>query len=304
MSGSFLWKINGPEDFEKVSAFLNFSRTQVFFNLIHVSKDLENISKRFRRYRKELILFCQCSYIATLRNSIFSSTNSHSLTEEMQITTMLLLALSFILFLNPFVFSTPTPHFSHHPRLTNASDQHALLAFKSAITYDPYQSLATWKPNVSFCHWTGIICSRRRKRVVSLNVTSMGLQGTISPLLANLSFLTILSLLNNSFHGPIPYQLGTLFRLKMLRLSRNQLQGSIPPTLSSCHSLRNLTLSFNNLTGFIPPQLCVLPNLVFMSFWSNNLMGTIPNCLGNISTLQYLYLGYNTLAVFPPNWVC
>eukprot|EP00253_Pinus_taeda_P028399 PITA_28399 len=217
----------------------------------------------------------------------------------MQITRMLLLAtLSFILFLNPpFVFSTPIAHFPHHPpHLTNASDQHALLAFKSAITYDPFQSLAaTWKPNVSFCEWTGIICSRHRQRVVSLNVSHMGLQGTISPLLANLSFLRVLSLRNNSFHGKIPYQLGTLSRLKMLRLSQNQLQGSIPPTLGSCCSLRNLTLSYNNLTGNIPPQLCVLPNLVSINFWENNLMGTIPNCLGNISSLRYLDLSTNNL---------
>eukprot|EP00253_Pinus_taeda_P020780 PITA_20780 len=203
-----------------------------------------------------------------------------------------------ILFLNPpLVFSTPIAHFPHRPpRLTNASDQHALLEFKSAITYDPFQSLAaTWKPNVSFCEWTGITCSRRRQRVVSLNVSGMALQGTISPLLANLSFLRVLSLRNNSFHGQIPYQLGTLSRLKMLRLSYNQLQGSIPPTLGSCRSLRNLTLSFNNLTGNIPPQLCLLPNLVFMTLGNNNLTGTIPHCLGNISSLQYLQLNYNNL---------
>eukprot|EP00253_Pinus_taeda_P012067 PITA_12067 len=216
----------------------------------------------------------------------------------MQITIMLLLAtLSFILFLNPFAFSTPIAHFPHHPpRLTNASDQHALLAFKSAITYDPYQSLTTsWMSNVSFCQWRGIICSRRRQRVVSLNVSHMGLQGTISPLLANLSFLRVLSLMNNSFHGNIPYQLGTLFRLKMLRLSKNQLQGSIPPTLANCSSLRNLTLSLNNLTGNIPPQLCLLPNLITMALGENNLTGTIPHCLGNISSLHYLYLLSNNL---------
>eukprot|EP00253_Pinus_taeda_P022195 PITA_22195 len=203
-----------------------------------------------------------------------------------------------ILFLNPpFVFSTPIAHFPHHPpRLTNASDQHALLAFKSAITYDPFQSLATsWMPNVSFCQWRGITCSRRRQRVVSLNVSSMALQGTISPLLANLSFLRVLSLMNNSFHGNIPYQLGALSRLKMLRLSKNQLQGSIPPTLSKCRSLRNLTLSFNNLTGNIPPQLCLLPKLLTMSLGLNNLTGTIPHCLGNISSLQYLGLSKNNL---------
>eukprot|EP00253_Pinus_taeda_P013219 PITA_13219 len=123
----------------------------------------------------------------------------------------------------------------------------------------------------------------------------MGLQGTISPLLANLSFLTVLSLRNNSFHGQIPYQLGTLSRLKMLRLSQNQLQDSIPPTLSKCRSLQNLTLPFNNLIGNIPQQLCTLPNLVFMALGVNNLMGTIPDCLGNISSLHQLDFPENNL---------
>eukprot|EP00253_Pinus_taeda_P033459 PITA_33459 len=150
-------------------------------------------------------------------------------------------------------------------------------------------------PNVSFCQWRGIICSRRRQRVVSLNVSSMALQGTISPLLANLSFLIVLDLHNNSLHGHIPYQLGTLSRLKMLRLSLNQLQGSIPPTLGSCHSLRNLTLSYNNLTRNIPTQLCVLPKLLTMTLGVNNLTGTIPDYLGNISSLQYLGMSANNL---------
>eukprot|EP00253_Pinus_taeda_P028761 PITA_28761 len=209
----------------------------------------------------------------------------------------LLLLFYSTLFLNPFVFST-LAHFSnsHHPRLTNASDQQALLGFKSAITYDPSQWLTTtWKPDVSFCQWTGIICSRRRQRVVSLNVSSMGLQGTISPFLANLSFLTILDLHNNSLQGHIPYQLGNLFRLKMLRLSLNQLQGSIPPTLGGCRSLRNLSISYNSLIGNIPAELCILPKLQFFVLGDNNLTGTIPACLGNISSLHYIELLDNNL---------
>jgi hypothetical protein len=158
---------------------------------------------------------------------------------------MLLLVLCLILFVTPPLFSSFQLPNRWHPHLSNDSDQEALLGFMSAITAysHPSQSLpTTWKRNVSFCQWTGIICSRRRQRAVSLDVSSMGLQGTISPLLANLSFLRILDLHNNSFHGHIPYQLGSLSRLKMLRLSMNQLQGSIPPTLGGCHSLQNLSV--------------------------------------------------------------
>jgi len=79
-----------------------------------------------------------------------------------------------IILLIPFAFSTL--HLSHrrHPHLSNASDHEALLGFMSAITPSPLST--TWKPNVSFCNWTGITCSRRRPRVVSLNVSGMDLQ--------------------------------------------------------------------------------------------------------------------------------
>jgi len=76
-----------------------------------------------------------------------------------------------LLFVIPFVKSLSN---HPHPHKSNASDQQAPLGFLSAVTgYDP---LLTWKPNVSFCKWTGVICSRRRQRVVYLNVSSTGLQ--------------------------------------------------------------------------------------------------------------------------------
>ena len=147
--------------------------------------------------------------------------------------TKMLLFFYFIFLLHPLIALSTlqlSAHRHRHPHLSNASDQQALIGFMSAITYDPSLSLRT-KPNISFCQWTGVICSRRRQRVVSLNVSSMALQGTISPLLGNLSFLRILNLSNNHFHGHIPYQLGNLFLLKKLILFGNELQGSIPPTL-------------------------------------------------------------------------
>jgi len=82
-----------------------------------------------------------------------------------------------IILLIPFGSSALQLSNRRHPHhLSNASDQEALFGFISAITYDP-QSLSTdWKPNVSFCEWRGIRCSRRRQRVVSLNASSLGLQ--------------------------------------------------------------------------------------------------------------------------------
>lgn len=165
-----------------------------------------------------------------------------------------------IVFVIPFGFSTPQLSNRSHPYLSNAFDHEALLGFMSAVTTSyPSQSLRTiWKPNVSFYEWEGVLCSPRTQRVLLLKVDSIGLQGTIPPLLANLSFLRMLDLRNNSFQGYIPYQLGSLFRLKMLLLSWNQLEGSIPPTLGGCRSLQNLSMPYNNLRGDIPSQLCAL----------------------------------------------
>nr|ABK23593.1 unknown [Picea sitchensis]ACN39988.1 unknown [Picea sitchensis] len=81
-----------------------------------------------------------------------------------------------IILLIPFVFSTLHLSNPRHPHLSNASDHEALLGFMSAITPSPLST--TWKPNVSFCNWTGITCSRRRPRVVSLNVSGMQLQAS------------------------------------------------------------------------------------------------------------------------------
>ncbi|KAH9306595.1 hypothetical protein KI387_010999, partial [Taxus chinensis] len=171
----------------------------------------------------------------------------------------------------------------------------ALLAFKSAIEYDQNNSFITWTPNVSFCNWNGVTCSLRRHRVVSLNLSTVGLEGTISPFIGNLSFLRILNLSANNLHGHIPSQLGSLSRLRELYLYINQLQGSIPPTLSACLSLRVINLLQNNLVGNIPPALGFLPNLQFIQFSRNNLTGNIPNTLGNISSLDTIDLRQNKL---------
>ncbi|KAH9297770.1 hypothetical protein KI387_029452 [Taxus chinensis] len=191
---------------------------------------------------------------------------------------------------SPIVYPSQDP--SSHPQAD--TDLEALLAFKSAITYDYLNSLTTWTSNISFCRWNGITCSPEQ-RVVSLNLTCMALEGIISPLLGNLSFLTVLDLSHNFFNHHIPYQLGRLSRLRILLLSSNRLQGLIPTTLGACTNLQTISMFDNHLNGHIPTQLGFLPNLGFLDFGRNNLTSKIPNSLGNISSLNYLNLGENRL---------
>ncbi|GKD72743.1 kinase-like domain-containing protein [Tanacetum coccineum] len=103
----------------------------------------------------------------------------------------------------------------------NETDYDALLSFKSKITHDPNNVLASWNHSFHFCDWSGISCGKRHKRVTALRLGSLGLEGALSPHVGNLSFLRDISLSNNSFQGTIPHELGRLYRLRDLYLDEN-----------------------------------------------------------------------------------
>ncbi|KAM3234792.1 hypothetical protein P3L10_014828 [Capsicum annuum] len=99
---------------------------------------------------------------------------------------------------------------------SNETDQQALLVFKDLVTSPSHFLANNWTKNTSFCSWFGVTCSPKRQRVVPLAFPDMQLQGTISSSLVNLSFLSMLNLQNNSFHGGIPYGLGHLPRFNFI----------------------------------------------------------------------------------------
>ncbi|XWS54009.1 hypothetical protein CRYUN_Cryun10bG0050900 [Craigia yunnanensis] len=109
--------------------------------------------------------------------------------------------------------------------------------------------------------WTGVTCFEgERIRVIALNLTSMGLSGSLSPSVANLTALSSIWLGNNSLSGVIP-DLSSLKLLEILHLEDNQLTGDIPSSLGDIGRLRELFLQNNNLTGRIPDSLVGRPGL-------------------------------------------
>ena len=134
---------------------------------------------------------------------------------------------------------------------SNFTDQSALLAFKDHITFDPQNMLThSWSSKTSFCNWMGVSCSLRRQRVTALDLSSMGLLGTIPPQLGNLSFLQYLILYNNSFHGDLPSEIGNLRRLQVMDIGSNKLSLVIvPESFGNLHRLEELRFDGNNLTG-------------------------------------------------------
>ncbi|THG13718.1 hypothetical protein TEA_004217 [Camellia sinensis var. sinensis] len=176
---------------------------------------------------------------------------------------------------------------------SNFTDQLALLSFKSSIKNDPNNVLSNWTKETNFCGWAGVLCSRRRQRVTSLKLRNMGLEGTISPHVGNLSFLQLLDLSNNSFYGHLTNEIGHLRRLKTLYLFRNMLEGNIPLGLHHCQRLEVISLAGNKFSGRIPKELSTMPSLRFLALGRNKLIGTIPPSFGNISSLEVLGLEMN-----------
>ena len=186
---------------------------------------------------------------------------------------------------------------------SNFTDLSALLAFKSEIKTDPNNVLGSnWTETESFCNWVGVSCSHRRQRVTALSLRGMGLQGTISPYVGNLSFLATLDLSNNSFHGHLIPEIGLLHRLKLLILEYNLLEGVIPASVYHCQTLQVISLATNKLRGVLPKyRLSNLTSLQLLFLGENNFTGTIPPPLVNNSKLVYLRLDYNNLHGSIPN---
>ncbi|XP_072979101.1 receptor kinase-like protein Xa21 [Typha angustifolia] len=187
----------------------------------------------------------------------------------------------------------------------SASDGLALLSFKSLLS-DPSRALLSWDVNAStgFCQWHGVTCGKhghRRHRVTALVLESLNLTGSISPSIANLTFLKSLNLSNNKIYGLIPPELGSLLHLEYLNLSYNSLEGKIPASISNCTKLQSIILWTNNLQGTIPSNLSLCSDLRYIDFERNKLRGGIPLKIGDLVNLKVLLLGFNLLEGPIPN---
>ncbi|RDX67980.1 putative LRR receptor-like serine/threonine-protein kinase, partial [Mucuna pruriens] len=154
----------------------------------------------------------------------------------------------------------------------------ALMSMKSKMN-DGLHVMDGWDINsVDPCTWYMVGCSAEGY-VISLEMASAGLSGTISSGIGNLSHLHTLLLQNNQLSGPIPTEIGKLLELQTLDLSGNQLDGAIPNSLGFLTHLSYLRLSKNKLSGQIPQLVANLTGLSFLDLSFNNLSGPTPKIL-------------------------
>jgi len=114
-----------------------------------------------------------------------------------------------------------------------------------------------------------------------LNLSNIGLTGTIPPEIGNLTNLTVLNFRNNELTGAIPQEIWNLTNLNILNLRSNELTGSISPDIGNLVSLTYLNFGYNQLTGDICPEIGNLTNLTELNLVYNQLTGIIPDEICN-----------------------
>ncbi|OMO62079.1 hypothetical protein COLO4_33232 [Corchorus olitorius] len=178
--------------------------------------------------------------------------------------------------------------------LDSSTDQNALLSFKHQLN-DPRNALSGWKQNSSHCNWFGVLCSNG-SRVESLQLSGLGLAGTLNPSLSNLTFLHTLNLSHNFFHGQFDLEFNRLSLLQHIDLRNNSINGTVPALLSTCHNLETLRFNGNRFSGHLPSELGNLQKLTRLEISINNLTGSLPSSYGNLSSLTNLRFARNKLS--------
>ncbi|KAF2314369.1 hypothetical protein GH714_025741 [Hevea brasiliensis] len=219
-----------------------------------------------------------------------------------------------------------TPDF--HSRTNTTTDQYALLALKAHIARDPRNFLAeNWTAKASVCYWVGVTCGARQQRVMALDLSFMGLRGTIPPEIGKLSFLSSFTITNNSFHGSLPSELAHLPRLKIVDIANNNFSGEIPSLFNFLPKLERLVLHGNNFMGTLPTWLFNISTLKHVNLshnllhgnipapaefgnieeidvsW-NQISGSIPSTFWNMSTLRHIDFRYNRVSGSLPDDLC
>ncbi|KAL6880480.1 hypothetical protein ACP4OV_012045 [Aristida adscensionis] len=175
-------------------------------------------------------------------------------------------------------------------------DRSALLELKRGLS----SSAAGWSPEsgVHHCSFPGVTCDALSGRVVALSLRPRAggrrLQaGELSPAVARLTELKVLSFPSGGLRGEIPGGLWRLRRLEVLNLAGNALHGSLPAAFPE--GLKSLDLSGNRLSGAIPPALGSCAALRRLRLSSNSLDGAIPRQIGKLARLRVLEFSGNRL---------
>ncbi|XP_072071605.1 uncharacterized protein [Arachis hypogaea] len=237
-----------------------------------------------------------------------------------------LLLFSSSLFTNCFTLNdlTSTHHHECHQHESNAllSFKQSFIISKSA-SYNPssYPKTLSWSPSTDCCSWDGIECDELTGHVISIDLSSSLLYGSMDPnsTLFSLVHLQSLDLSDNDFnHSQIPAKIGDLSQLSYLNLSQvgettlsEIIKNFRSMTLSNTsdpahfkddvyylqHSLIDIELLSFSMSnkGVVMDYLGVqyLHHMVAVDLSCNKIYGEIPDTMGSLNGLVVLNLSNN-----------
>ncbi len=167
----------------------------------------------------------------------------------------------------------------------------ALVAIYRTTAGDNWLNNTGWLVGTDPCTWFGIMCAGGS--VVSVDLRSNQLAGSIPPEVGNLAALQHLEIDSNQLVGAIPPSFGQLAQLQELSLKENQLTGQIPIELTTLSNLQRLRISYNGLSGPLPGEIGEMSGLTELTADGNAFGPNIPASIGNLSGLTELQLSKN-----------
>ncbi|KAJ0256435.1 Receptor-like protein 13 [Hirschfeldia incana] len=140
-------------------------------------------------------------------------------------------------------------------------------------------------------------------RLLSLNISKNGFQGSLPSSLGNMKSINNLDISHNGFGGKLPRSfVEGCYSLSILKLSHNKLSGEVFPESTNFTRVSQLSMDNNQFTGTIGQGLRRLRSLYMLDVSYNNLTGVIPSWFGENQFLGALQLSNNMLeGEIPPS---
>ncbi|GLT40584.1 hypothetical protein SLA2020_147050 [Shorea laevis] len=155
--------------------------------------------------------------------------------------------------------------------------------------------------STNHCGWPGVTCDGTGS-VTEIHSSNPSI--SVGEKFGKMNFSSLpnlvrLDLSGLGIKGSIPPQIGALLSLKHLNLSSNNLTGALPSSLGNLTQLMVLDISFNDINS-TPPELENLKNLVSLNLTRNYFFGSILRSLGHLTNLAYLHLASNPFSCSIP----
>ncbi|XVF71055.1 hypothetical protein PTKIN_Ptkin12aG0004100 [Pterospermum kingtungense] len=196
------------------------------------------------------------------------------------------------------MFTVPKPFCHADERLALLQIKESFVINNSASSSpDAYPKTESWKPeeeNGDCCSWEGVECDDITGHVITLDLGSSYLHGSINSSsslfrLVHLEWLNLSDNVFNSFEIPSSEVRGTLSKLTSLDLSNCDLRGGFPTGIfDQLPTLQYLNLNSNQkLTGSLPD---IQSNhaLLELDLANTSLYGELPESIGNFKSLEHL----------------